>query len=72
MEARGTTGEHRIVSLDAGVLFAGVGDPARFLRYPFDRFALAFRYAFEVPTLPDVRYESDEVPVVGPVGTAAC
>ncbi|WP_199174836.1 DUF7332 family protein [Halegenticoccus soli] len=72
VEAAGSTGRHRIVALEAGVLFAGVGDPARFLRDPLARFSIAFRYEFRVPMVPGLHYELDELPVVGPVGAADC
>ena len=72
----GTTGEHRIVTLRTGVVFAGVGDVTEFLGDPFSRFGLAFDYRFELPMLSavtgdDYTYEESDPPVDG-VPEAEC
>lgn len=72
----GTAGEHRIVTLRAGVVFAGVGDATEFLADPLSRFGLAFDYRFELPMLSavtgdDYTYE-DSDPPVGSVPEAEC
>ncbi|QLG63386.1 DUF7332 family protein [Halorarum salinum] len=72
----GTTGDHRIVTLRTGVVFAGVGDAGEFLSDPFSRFGLAFDYRFELPLLSAATdggfaYESSDPPVDG-VSEAEC
>ncbi|WP_313691390.1 DUF7332 family protein [Halorarum halobium] len=66
----GSTGEHRIITLRTGVVFAGVGDASEFLADPFSRFGLAFDYRFTLPMVSaalgeDVTYEQSDPPVDG-------
>lgn len=73
--AVGGTGEHTVVTLRAGVVFAGVGDPAAFLADPFARFGLAFDYTLSLPMFEglvgDSEYTEDDAPVSG-VPEAEC
>jgi hypothetical protein len=72
LEAVGTTGRSEIVTLRAGVVFAGVGDPTDFLDDPFGHFALAFDYRFRLPMFgSEFDYRADESPVTG-VPSADC
>ncbi len=75
VEAAGTTGETDVVTLRAGVLFAGTGKLSAFLADPFSRFSVLFHYEFRLPVFAPfghgVDYETDESPVRG-VNASAC
>lgn len=76
LSAVGATERYRIVTLRAGVVFEGVGDPVAFVTDPFDRFHTVFEYTLSLPMLsaapgPET-YEQDEPFVRGPVPTAGC
>jgi hypothetical protein len=73
MEAVGAIDGEPIIVLRTGVLFEGVGDPFGFFAEPFSRFSIAFHYEFRLPMFgSDYDYESNESPVLGPVGTRGC
>jgi hypothetical protein len=76
IEAVATTGAARVVSLQSGVLFAGVEDASAFLADPFAPFAFVFDYRLTIPafegTTADADYHTGDVPVEGPVEEAAC
>ncbi|WP_122090636.1 DUF7332 family protein [Halalkalicoccus subterraneus] len=73
VELLGSTTDTDIVSLRTGVLFDGVESAGGFLSNPFESFSVVFEYALQLPMLgEDVRYESDDAPVSGPIGTAGC
>ena len=75
LEAVGTTGETDVVTLRAGVLFAGTGRLGAFLADPLSRFSVPFHYEFRLPVFAPyghgVDYEANESPVGG-VNTTAC
>lgn len=76
ISATGSTERHRIVTLRAGVVFDGVGDPVAFLADPFGRFRTVFDYTLSLPMLsaapgPET-YEQDAPFVRGPTRTADC
>jgi hypothetical protein len=76
IEAVATTETTRVVSLQSGVLFAGVEDASAFLADPFAPFAFVFDYRLTIPafegTTADANYHADDVPVDSPVEEAAC
>ena len=74
LEAVGTTGETDVVTLRAGVVFAGTGELGAFLADPLSRFSVPFHYEFQLPVFVPlghgVDYEADESPVGGVKSTA--
>ncbi|WP_372910052.1 hypothetical protein [Salinigranum sp.] len=76
IEAVAATETAQIVSLQSGVLFAGVEDASAFLADPFAPFAFVFDYRLTIPafegTMADADYHTGDVPVEGPVEEAAC
>lgn len=76
ISATGSTERYRIVTLRAGVVFTGVGDPVAFLADPFGRFRTVFDYTLSLPMLsaapgPET-YEQDDPFVQGPTQPADC
>ena len=75
LEAVGTAGETDVVTLRAGVLFAGTGALGAFLADPFSRFSVPFYYEFQLPVFAPlghgVDYQTEESPVDG-VDASAC
>ncbi|MFD1634670.1 DUF7332 family protein [Haloplanus ruber] len=76
ISATGATERYQIVTLRAGVVFDGVGDPVGFLADPFSRFRTVFDYTLSLPMLsaapgPET-YEQDDPFVRGPTRTADC
>lgn len=76
IEATATTGRSQVVSLQTGVLFAGVDGATAFLTDPFEPFAFVFDYRLTIPafenTSVDADYRVSDVPIEGPVEEAAC
>ena len=77
VELAGSTGQYDLVHLVAGVQFAGLEDADRFLRDPFEAFALVYSYELRLPMFADAPgvdpiHTEDEPPVEGPVGVADC
>ena len=62
-----------IIELRTGVVFEGIDDVGSFLNDPFEPFAIAFDYRFELPMFgPGYDYEDSDPPIDGPVGDANC
>jgi len=73
VELTGSIDGPPIIELRTGVIFAGIDTVGEFLENPFEPFAIAFEYSFELPMFgDDFAHEEDDVPIDGPVGDTDC
>ena len=73
IELAGSIDGPPIIELKTGVVFAGIDDVGSFLNDPFEPFAIAFDYRFELPMFgPSYDYEDSDAPIEGPIGDANC
>ena len=73
IELSGSIDGPPIIELKTGVVFEGIDDIGSFLNDPFEPFAIAFDYRFELPMFgPSYDYEDSDAPIEGPIGDANC
>lgn len=73
IELAGSTGSQNIIELRTGVVFGGIESVGSFLSNPFDAFAIAFDYQFQLPMFGDeFDYNETDAPIDGPVEQINC